>query len=187
MTPDVIIIGAGISGLACALAVRQNGLNPFVLDAGDAIGGRVRTDRHGGFLLDRGFQVLQTWYPEARRILDYEALDLRPFDPGALVRFDGRLHRVTDVWRRPSRMLEMVLSPVAATADKVRLLSLGRRALRIPTGIATAAARCFAMAACSRSVPRPTTTASGTLLKGRPSGRDFGSSTKRGSSRRTAA
>ena len=57
MIADVIILGAGISGLACALAVRKNGLTPPILDADDAIGGRVRTDKHGAFLLDRGFQV----------------------------------------------------------------------------------------------------------------------------------
>ena len=129
MIADVIVIGAGISGLACALAVQRNGLTPLILDASDAVGGRLRTDKHGGFLLDRGFQVLQTWYPEARRLLDYDALDLRPFDPGAPVRFDGRFHRVTDIWRRPSRLLEMALSPVATAGDKLRLLALRRRAL----------------------------------------------------------
>jgi len=130
MDADVIIIGAGISGLACALAIRENGLTPLLLDASDAVGGRIRTDKKGGFLLDRGFQVLQTWYPQARRVLDYAALDLRPFDPGALVRFDGRFHRVTDVWRRPSRLLQMAMSPMATPADKLRMLMLRRHALK---------------------------------------------------------
>ena len=130
MIADVIIIGAGISGLACGLEVRQHGLTPLIIDAADAVGGRLRTDRNSGFLLDRGFQVLQTWYPEARRLLDFEALDLRPFDPGALVRFDGCFHRVTDIWRRPSRSLEMLLSLVATAGDKLRLLTLRRRALQ---------------------------------------------------------
>lgn len=128
MNAGVIIIGAGISGLSCAIAVLQSGLTPSVLDASDAIGGRVRTDKQGGFLFDRGFQVLQTWYPKARRLLDYKALDLRPFDPGAIVRFEGRFHRVTDVWRRPFRLPEMALSPVATMAGKLRLLALRRRA-----------------------------------------------------------
>jgi glycine/D-amino acid oxidase-like deaminating enzyme len=127
---DVIIIGAGISGLACALAVRESRLTPLVLDASDAVGGRIRTDGKAGFLLDRGFQVLQTWYPQAHRMLDYASLDLRPFDPGALVRFDGRFHRVTDVWRRPSRLLQMAMSPVATPADKVRMVALRWRALQ---------------------------------------------------------
>jgi phytoene dehydrogenase-like protein len=126
---DVIVIGAGLAGLSCALTLRESGLKPLVVDASDAVGGRIRTDRCDGFLLDRGFQVLQTWYPEARRMLDYAALDLRPFDPGALVRFDGRFHRVTDVWRRPSRLLEMAASRVGTPGDKLRMLRLRRLAL----------------------------------------------------------
>lgn len=127
---DAIIIGAGLSGLACAIRLREQGLEPIVLEADSMLGGRVRTDRQDGFLLDRGFQVLQTWYPEARRMLDYERLDLRPFYPGALVRWDGRLHRVSDIWRRPWRLPEMLVSPVGSVADKLRLFGLRRDALR---------------------------------------------------------
>lgn len=130
MNADVIVVGAGLAGLACALTLRDNGLEPLIVEAADGVGGRVRTDHREGFLLDRGFQVLQTWYPQARELLDYRRLDLRPFYPGALVRFQGRLHRVSDVWRRPSRLPEMLLSPVGSLADKVRLLGLRRRCLR---------------------------------------------------------
>ena len=129
MDADVIVIGAGLSGLACALRLQQGGLAPLVLEAADRPGGRIATDRVGGFLLDRGFQVLQTWYPQARRLLDFPALDLRAFYPGALVRIDGRFHRVSDVWRRPGRVLEMLASPVGSLSDKLRLLKLRRRAL----------------------------------------------------------
>ncbi len=122
--PDVIVIGAGLSGLACALTLRDRGLEPLILEAADGVGGRVRTDRHQGFLLDRGFQVLQTWYPEAQRWLDYQQLDLRPFYPGALVRTGGRLHRVSDVWRQPARLPEMLVSPIGTLGDKLRLLKL---------------------------------------------------------------
>ena len=49
-----------------------------VLEASDAVGGRVRTDlTPEGFRLDRGFQVLLTNYPETKRLLDYEALNLQ--------------------------------------------------------------------------------------------------------------
>ncbi|KXX65000.1 NAD(P)/FAD-dependent oxidoreductase [Marichromatium gracile] len=129
MDADVIVIGAGLSGLACAIHLRKAGLEPLVLEAGDQIGGRVATERRDGFLLDRGFQVLQTWYPEARRMLDYRALDLRPFYPGALSWFDGRLHRVSDIWRRPLRLPQMLVSPVGTAADKLRLLRLRHQAL----------------------------------------------------------
>lgn len=93
MDADVIVIGGGLSGLACALRLQQGGLTPLVLEAADRPGGRIATDRLAGFRLDRGFQVLQTWYPQARRRLDYRALDLRAFYPGALVRIDDRFHR----------------------------------------------------------------------------------------------
>jgi phytoene dehydrogenase-like protein len=127
---DVIIIGAGLSGLACALRLQQNGLRPLLVEAADRVGGRIATDVRDGFLLDRGFQVLQTWYPAARRLLEYDALDLQPFYPGALVRIDERFHRVSDIWRRPQRLPEMLGSPVGTPGDKLRLLGLRRRALR---------------------------------------------------------
>ncbi|NCA72095.1 MAG: FAD-dependent oxidoreductase [Sphingobacteriia bacterium] len=130
MAVDVIVIGAGLSGLACALRLRQAGLEVQLIEAADRAGGRIATDRREGFLLDRGFQVLQTWYPRARRLLDYAALDLRPFYPGALVRIDGRFHRVSDIWRHPGRLPEMLGSPIGTVADKLRLLALRRRALR---------------------------------------------------------
>lgn len=129
MHADVIIIGAGISGLAAAVTLREQGLEPLILEAGDGIGGRVRSDRRDGYLLDRGFQVLQTWYPEAQRMLDYARLDLRPFYPGALVRAGGRTLRVSDVWRRPTRLFEMLASPIGTTADKLRLMRLRARAV----------------------------------------------------------
>ena len=130
MDAEVIIIGAGLSGLTCALRLQQAGVRTLLLEAADRPGGRIASDRRDGFLLDRGFQVLQTWYPGARRALDYEALDLRPFYPGALVHLDGGVHRVSDIWRRPHRLPEMLVSPIGSLADKLRLLGLRQRALR---------------------------------------------------------
>jgi phytoene dehydrogenase-like protein len=57
----IIIIGAGLAGLTCALELVQAGENVLVLEASDQVGGRVRTDIHeDGYRLDRGFQVLFT-------------------------------------------------------------------------------------------------------------------------------
>jgi len=85
--PDVVIVGGGLAGLACARHLHQNGFSFQIIEASDALGGRVRTDHVGGFLLDRGFQVLQTAYPEAQKVLDYAKLDLHTFFPGAVIRF----------------------------------------------------------------------------------------------------
>ncbi|MGM0676144.1 protoporphyrinogen/coproporphyrinogen oxidase [Ectothiorhodospira marina] len=130
MSIDVAIIGGGLSGLACALSLREQGREPLILEASDEVGGRIRTDYHDGFLLDRGFQVLQTWYPEARRFLDYDSLDLRAFQNGALVRINGHACRVSDVWRQPGRLPEMLWSPVGHLSDKIRLLHLRHRCLQ---------------------------------------------------------
>lgn len=121
---DAIIVGAGLAGLVCALELQARGVGVIILDASDAPGGRVRTDEVDGFLLDRGFQVLLTAYPEARRHLDYPALDLKPFYPGALVRADGKLRRLADPLRRPSDLVESIFSPVATLSDKVRIAEL---------------------------------------------------------------
>lgn len=118
-TPDVVIVGAGLAGLCCARQLQEQGVACQILEAADDVGGRVRTDEVDGFLLDRGFQVLLTAYPEAQRILDYKALDLRPFYPGALVRFNGRFHRVADPWRRPVDALMHVFSPIGTVRDKL--------------------------------------------------------------------
>lgn len=125
---DAIVVGAGLAGISCARRLAEHGLTSLVLEASDGIGGRVRTDELGGFRLDRGFQVLLTAYPEARAILDYGALDLGRFYPGALVRSGGRFHRVADPWRRPLDGISGALSPIGSLADKLRVARLRHRA-----------------------------------------------------------
>lgn len=124
MSADVIIIGAGLAGLCCARELIAAGLSVSVLEASDGVGGRVRTDRVDGFLLDRGFQVLLTAYPECQKVLDYDRLQLKPFFPGALVRFDGRFHRVADPWRAPEAAIPTLFSLVGSLPDKFRIARL---------------------------------------------------------------
>lgn len=128
--PPILIIGAGLAGLACARRLIQAGVACTVLEASDGVGGRVRTDRVDGFLLDRGFQVLLTGYPEARRTLDYASLDLKPFHPGALIHYDGRFHLVSDPLRRPQDLPTVLFSPIGSLTDKRLALRLWRDALR---------------------------------------------------------
>ena len=121
---DVVIVGAGLAGLGCALRLREVGVPFQVVEASDGVGGRVRTDALDGFRLDRGFQVLFTAYPEAQRTLDSGPLDLRPFYPGALVRCRGKFHRLADPRKRPLAGLAGLATPIGTFADKFRLLSL---------------------------------------------------------------
>ena len=87
---DVLVVGAGLAGLACAVELQRAGVDALVLEAGDHPGGRVRTDHVDGFTCDRGFQLLNPSYPAARALLDLEALDLRVFGRGIEVVGTGR-------------------------------------------------------------------------------------------------
>jgi phytoene dehydrogenase-like protein len=123
-TPDALVIGAGLAGLACARRLHERDLSVTVVEASDRVGGRVRTETVDGFRLDRGFQVLLTAYPETQRELDYDALDLHAFRDGALVRYNGRFHRITDPRQHPLDALQTLVSPIGTLADKVRVLRL---------------------------------------------------------------
>jgi len=118
---DTVIIGAGMAGLACARRLHAAGRSFVICEASDRVGGRVATDVCDGYRLDRGFQVLLTAYPEARRLLDYDALDLRRFYPGALVRHGGTWHRVADPFRHPIDGLCGAFNPIGSFADKLRV------------------------------------------------------------------
>lgn len=132
--PDVIVIGAGLAGLAAARTLSARGLSVCVLEAEAEVGGRVRTEVVDGFRIDRGFQVLLDAYPEAQTQLDLRALDLHRFAPGALVRRAPGFGRVGDPWRAPQTALATLASGVFSVGDAWRMLVLRRDALRALRG-----------------------------------------------------
>ena len=92
---DVVVVGAGLAGLAAARQLSIHGVDVTVVEAAEAVGGRVRTDRVDDFTLDRGFQLYNPAYPEAARVLDHQALDLRPLVRGVdVVRMSRRGRKV---------------------------------------------------------------------------------------------
>jgi len=127
---DVVVIGAGLAGLACARDLVAAGLRVKLLEAAGAPGGRVRTDIVDGFRLDRGFQVLLTGYPEAQRVLDYEALKLRNFVPGALVRQAGSFHRFADPGRELGKAISFLFDGIVPLGDKLRVSKLRKESLK---------------------------------------------------------
>ncbi|WP_242614108.1 NAD(P)/FAD-dependent oxidoreductase [Actinomadura roseirufa] len=129
---EVIVVGGGLAGLACAVRLHEAGVPVRVLEASDGVGGRMRTDVVDGFRLDRGFQVFNTAYPAAARLLDVAALDLRPFSSGLLVFRDGRRDRVMLPWRHPAQALSGALADVGPVTDKAALAALTARDIAVP-------------------------------------------------------
>lgn len=130
--PDVVVIGAGLAGLAAAIHLAKAGREVVVLEASNGVGGRVRTDIVDGFLLDRGFQVLLTAYPEARRMFDYDGLDLRSFSPASLIQLGSERARLGDPFREPTNLLATVKAPVGSLADKARIAALRHDVRKAP-------------------------------------------------------
>lgn len=122
--PDALVVGAGLAGLTCALHLSRAGRRVQLLEAGDRPGGRVATDRVDGFLIDRGFQVLNSAYDEVRRTLDLVALAPGAFKAGAVVRREGGFHTLGDPLRHPASTWSSLTAPVGTLLDRWRMVRL---------------------------------------------------------------
>lgn len=124
---EIIIIGGGLAGLTCALALQKGGQKVQLLESSDRIGGRVKTDQVDGFLLDRGFQVFQSSYPTAAKWLDLKSLNLRAFRNGCLLHKDDVFKVVADPWRNPLVALQSLISPTGKLSDLSKVARFRQR------------------------------------------------------------
>ncbi|MEU2558130.1 NAD(P)/FAD-dependent oxidoreductase [Streptomyces longispororuber] len=132
---DVVIVGAGVSGLSAAQELTRAGVTTVVLEAAPHVGGRMSTEKVDGFRLDRIGQLLSTSYPELRHVSGLDAFVLRPFAPGLLVHSDGRHHRAAESLGRPATgSTKGALGAARALASAPRLARPGRTAPRTPPG-----------------------------------------------------
>ena len=118
------IVGAGISGLIASQTLEKAGFSPTIIESSEAVGGRVKTDLVDGYKLDHGFQVLLTSYPAAQKFLDYEALELQNFLPGASIFSDGKENQIGDPLRDFSLLFPTVFSSLIPLGDKIKILQL---------------------------------------------------------------
>lgn len=120
------IVGAGISGLVAAIELEKNGYQPVIVDANNEVGGRVTTEIVDGYQLDRGFQVLLEAYPKAQNYLNYKALELQRFLPGAVIFKNGKQQIIGDAFRDISLFWDTVTANVATIGDKLKILKLNK-------------------------------------------------------------
>jgi phytoene dehydrogenase-like protein len=136
MDAEVVVVGAGLAGLRCAVALESAGHDVLVLEAADAVGGRVRTDTVDGHLCDRGFQVLNPAYPAVRAWVDVTRLDLHPFAAGVLVRQgDGRRMVIADPRREPRHAWGTLTSGYLTPRDVAALVRWITPALVAPRSV----------------------------------------------------
>ena len=122
---DCIIVGAGLSGLACAMTLRKKGIETLVVEADSIVGGRVKTLKTPeGYVTDVGFQVLLSSYPELKNFVDLTSLNLQNFNSGALV-FDGQdFELLANPLGHPETLISSLFIDLLSTKDKLLVLKL---------------------------------------------------------------
>lgn len=119
------IIGAGLSGLTCAWYLKKNRIDDIILfESAEKVGGKINTDCINGFQLDRGFQVLLPAYPETKKVLDYDKLQLQRFHKGAIIFKKGKKIPFYDPENGLISLLKTVVKGPGSFFDKMLLLKL---------------------------------------------------------------
>ena len=123
---DIVIIGAGIAGLACAMKLKKNNRNFIIIEQSDRVGGRVGSIKENEYIFDLGFQVYNTEYYKTNSLLNLKELKLKVFKPGASIYNGRRFEILSDPFRDPSTIFETFFSGMTTFKDKIKILTLKR-------------------------------------------------------------
>ena len=126
---SVAIVGGGLAGLAAARTLHKHGVNCTVFEAGDRLGGHVRSEKIDGVTVDHGLQTFNSWYPAVKEILEpgeYSALGIRPFQPAIQTLTDDGLALISDPIRAPRLLPSLMRSKVRSALSFRDLMALRR-------------------------------------------------------------
>ena len=118
------IIGAGVSGLIAAKVLEEHGYYPTLIESSEDVGGRIKTINNNGYQLDKGFQVLLTEYPKAKKHIDYKALKLQKLVPGACIFKTSKPARIGNPIGDISLLIPTLFSDIGTVADKLKIIKL---------------------------------------------------------------
>jgi len=124
MKKRTVIVGGGLSGLACATRLEKEDHDYIIIEKSSRLGGRVGSIYENGYIFDIGFQVYNTAYSTTNSLLDLDELDLKIFKPGSVIHDGKRFQMVSDPLRDMSQLFTSLFSSVATISDKFRVLSL---------------------------------------------------------------
>jgi len=125
---QVIIVGAGITGIRVAQVLQSAGIDYLLLDAETVPGGRIKTNFTNGYTLDHGFQIINTAYPEFDNCgINLQELNLKPYASGAKLFFNGKPNTLADPFREKNALFSSLFSPHAGIKDLWLTYKLRRR------------------------------------------------------------
>jgi protoporphyrinogen/coproporphyrinogen III oxidase len=87
MSQKIIVVGAGVSGIAAGVELKQRGYDVTLLDKNDYIGGKVRTVTKDGFSMETGASILPSKYSNIINRLNAMGLSHLLQPGGSLVGF----------------------------------------------------------------------------------------------------
>ncbi len=119
MPEPVVIVGAGLAGLACAKRLKKAQQPYLLVEASDRVGGDLRTETVDGFRLDVGFQTAFTSYPFLKKLVDIDELAPCVMEP-ALRAWTG------SSWNEYSRdqPVKMAFESSLSLTDKLKISGL---------------------------------------------------------------
>lgn len=118
-----LVIGAGLAGLSAALTLQESGVGVTVIESADRVGGRVASDRIDGFILDRGFQLVNLNYPEIKRWGIAPELDFRTAPRSVRISFDASHVLLGDPRNSPFAIFNSASGSLAAKVNFLRYLA----------------------------------------------------------------
>ncbi|MBQ3874538.1 MAG: protoporphyrinogen oxidase, partial [Bacteroidaceae bacterium] len=125
MTTDIVVIGAGLTGLTTAYTLARKGREVTVLERMDKAGGQIQTHAENGFVFESGPNTGVVSVPEVAELMrDLQEtsggkcqLEIAPASSKRRLIWKGSKFRAL-----PSGLFSAITTPLFTTADKLRIL-----------------------------------------------------------------